>query len=107
MKVFYQEDKVQEYLAIINAYIYGLISYNEYMIKTQQCIAFHQLSERQLLQAYARANAFFLEPTQIEHWFQNVLKDHNADDYEKWLALYQKFQNRRPHSVIVGAMEKQ
>lgn len=107
MKAFYQEDKVQEYLAIINAYIYGLITYNEYMVKTQECIAFHHLSERELVQAYARANAFFLEPTQIQHWFQTILNDKTVADHDMWLALYQAFQKRRPHSVIVGAMKKQ
>lgn len=104
---YYNDNEIQEYCVIIYAYESGLISYVEYMNKTREYIAYHELTEKQLLQAYARANAFFLEPSQIEHWFNVVLTNQTAgDDYEQWLSLYHMFQKGSPHDSSVGALEK-
>ncbi len=104
---FYPEDDMLCFSAIINAYIYGLISYLDYKHYTKTYIAYHEITDEQFIEAYAKADAFFLEPTQIEHKFRRVLAHKSYENDEKWLQLYQRFKNDCPHSDIVGAMEQQ
>jgi len=106
MSLYYPGNDVHGYLTIINAYLYGLIDYQEYRLQTKNFIAYHHMSDRQLLQAYAQANAFFLEPTQIDHWFQSVLRNKSAKDYEKWKTLYEQFKSDCPNNQLVEAMEQ-
>lgn len=56
---FYPEDEMLCFSAIINAYLYGLISYLDYKHYTKTYIAYHEITDEQFIEAYAKADAFF------------------------------------------------
>lgn len=100
--------EVFEYCTLIKAYLVKAIDYATFMDRSKNYIAYHNLTNKQLLQAYAVADAFFLEPTQIEIWFEQVLHDPNEEDIQYWQDLYIKYQRSCPHSTsFMGAMEQQ
>ncbi len=70
--------------AIINAYLYGLISYLDYKHYTKTYIAYHEITDEQFIEAYAKADAFFVsrKPLVVQG-VQKSLSDEKSNKKKK------------------------
>lgn len=99
-----EKDLIQEYSNIICAHILGIINYKQYINSTNEFLSYHEMDERMLIVAYARANAFFLELTQVYQWIQQLEHDKNMN--EEVLSGYKQLYFEQLYETVCPQSQK-